>query len=124
MATCKDCLHVDICKFKDLPAPLSDTFTYECECIEKRCPDFKEYTQLDKLMEPPYRNVYYIENNEIIKANVSQITIKSDGKIKFRLSYPSYRGKAVFEVYIDELGVTTFFTQEEAEAAMKESETK
>ena len=23
MATCNDCVHVEVCKFKDLPAPLS-----------------------------------------------------------------------------------------------------
>lgn len=42
MATCKDCIHSGICKVEQQPAPLSDTFTYECECIEKYCIDFKD----------------------------------------------------------------------------------
>ena len=41
MATCKECLHVEVCKFKDLPAPLSDSYIRESECIEKRCGNFK-----------------------------------------------------------------------------------
>ena len=41
MATCKDCIHVEVCRFKDLPAPLSDSYIRESECIEKRCGNFK-----------------------------------------------------------------------------------
>lgn len=41
MATCKDCVHVEVCKFKGLPAPLSDSYIRESECIEKRCGDFQ-----------------------------------------------------------------------------------
>lgn len=36
MATCADCAHVEVCKFKDLPAPLSDSYIRESECIEKK----------------------------------------------------------------------------------------
>jgi DNA-directed RNA polymerase subunit RPC12/RpoP len=49
MATCKDCLHVEICKFKDLPAPLSDSYIRESECIEKRCGDFKDRSRFVEL---------------------------------------------------------------------------
>lgn len=49
MATCKDCLHVDVCKFKDLPAPLSDSYIRESECIEKRCGDFKARSRFVEL---------------------------------------------------------------------------
>ena len=31
MVTCKDCVHVEVCKFKDLPAPLSDSYIRESE---------------------------------------------------------------------------------------------
>lgn len=50
MATCKDCLHVEICKFKDLPAPLSDSYIRESECIEKRCGDFKDRSRFVELI--------------------------------------------------------------------------
>lgn len=49
MAACKDCLHVEICKFKDLPAPLSDSYIRESECIEKRCGDFKDRSRFVEL---------------------------------------------------------------------------
>lgn len=50
MATCKDCLHVEVCKFKDLPAPLSDSYIRESECIEKRCSDFKDRSRFVELI--------------------------------------------------------------------------
>ena len=49
MATCKNCLHFDVCKFKDLPAPLSDSYIRESECIEKRCGDFKDRSRFVEL---------------------------------------------------------------------------
>jgi len=49
MATCNDCIHSGICKVERQPAPLSDTFTYECECIEKYCIDFKDRSRFVEL---------------------------------------------------------------------------
>lgn len=49
MATCKDCVHVGVCRFKDLPAPLSDSYIRESECIEKRCGDFKDRSRFVEL---------------------------------------------------------------------------
>ena len=49
MATCKECLHVEVCKFKDLPAPLSDSYIRESECIEKGCSDFKDRSRFVEL---------------------------------------------------------------------------
>ena len=49
MASCKDCLHVGMCRFKDLPAPLSDSYIRESECIEKRCGDFKDRSRFVEL---------------------------------------------------------------------------
>lgn len=49
MATCKNCIYSGICKVERQPAPLSDTFTYECECIEKYCIDFKDRSRLVEL---------------------------------------------------------------------------
>lgn len=47
MATCAECVHVEVCKFKDLPAPLSDSYIRESECIEKRCGNFKNCSRFD-----------------------------------------------------------------------------
>ena len=49
MATCKECLHVEVCKFKDLLAPLSDSYIRESECIEKRCGNFKDHSRFMEL---------------------------------------------------------------------------
>ena len=52
MVTCKDCVHAEVCRFKDLPAPLSDSYIRESECIEKRCGDFKDRSRFVELPVP------------------------------------------------------------------------
>lgn len=51
MATCADCVHVEVCKFKDLPAPLSDSYIRESECIENRCGNFKDRSRFVNMTE-------------------------------------------------------------------------
>ena len=46
---CEACIHSGVCKAECQPAPLSDTFTYECECIEKYCGDFKARSRFVEL---------------------------------------------------------------------------
>lgn len=49
MANCAECVHAEVCRFKDLPAPLSDSYIRESECIERRCGDFKDRARFVKL---------------------------------------------------------------------------
>ena len=60
MATCEDCLHFGVCKFKDLPAPLSDSYIRESECIEKRCGDFKGRSRFVEL-----KHAEWVEDEDI-----------------------------------------------------------
>ena len=47
--TCKDCIHSGICRVERQPAPLSDIYTYECDCIERYCADFKDRSRFVEL---------------------------------------------------------------------------
>ena len=49
--TCKDCIHSGICRVERQPAPLSDIYTYECDCIERYCADFKDRSRFVELQQ-------------------------------------------------------------------------
>jgi hypothetical protein len=59
----------------------------------------------------------YTYRNMIDECRVSSITQKANGTFKIRLTNLFYR--AVFEVTIDDIGKTVFFTRKEAEQALK-----
>lgn len=122
MASCKECLHGDVCKFKDLPAPLSDSYIRESECIEKRCGDFKDRSRFVELPCSAGDTVYYIANvngkDTISSATVKKVTIHSDGLI----GYDCGVGEIGFSS--GSIDKRVFLTEEEAEQALKEKEKK
>lgn len=127
MATCKDCLHVNLCKFKDLPAPLSDSYIRESECIEKRCGDFKGRS---RFMELPCKvgDTVYFDNAHIQSARVLAIYIDAEGGM-LDLEITAYSDNALgFKKFInkdykfEDIGKHLFLKKEEAEQALKERE--
>ena len=124
MVTCKDCVHVEVCKFKDLPAPLSDSYIRESECIEKRCGDFKDRSRFVELPCKVGDTVYVIESidgeEKIIQDHVETIGIGyyADGINIYQFDGIKTDG------YFEDFGKTVFLTREEAEQALKERETK
>lgn len=113
MATCKECLHVEVCKFKDLPAPLSDSYIRESECIEKRCGNFKDrsrFVELPKVGETVYG---LVKINTFGDYRLQEL--KATGRIV------DTNGVA-FEV--DLIGKRFFLTKEQAKQALKERESK
>ena len=120
MATCKDCLHVEACKFKDLPAPLSDSYIRESECIEKRCGDFQDRSRFVELPCKAGDTVYYIANingeDKINSAIVDEVAIYKSGTI----GYDCGVGEIGFSS--KSIGKRVFLTQAEAEQALKERE--
>ena len=103
MATCKDCVHVEVCKFKDLPAPLSDSYIRESECIEKRCGDFKDRS---RFVELPADGIMY----GIIDGRVTELLNL--------IIQPGDSGMCVLSP--DNINKTIFSTKEQAEQALKE----
>ena len=124
MATCKECLHVEVCKFKDLPAPLSDSYIRESECIEKRCSDFKDRSRFVELPCKIGGTIYHIENGKIVEYIVfatHTYSRKSRNKHKLFLTLPSDgRIHLVINDFDMANGITVFLNKEEAEQALKE----
>ena len=124
MVTCKDCVHVEVCKFKDLPAPLSDSYIRESECIEKRCGDFKDRS---RFVELPCRvgDKVYFNNVHLRYARVIAIYIDASGGM-FDLDITTNIATATgYEHFInkdytfEDIGRRLFLTREEAEQALK-----
>ena len=115
MASCKDCVHADMCKYKDLPAPLSDSYIRESECIEKRCGDFKDRSRFVKLPCNLGDLVYFIKARRVMADIVSKFTIDRCGVMLQRVNGYNLG-------YTDQLGKKIFLTREEAEQALKERE--
>lgn len=111
MASCKDCVHADMCKYKDLPAPLSDSYIRESECIEKRCGDFKDRSRFVELPFHIGDDVYCTRMFKIYKKTVEKIELDDDG-----IAVVTEDG------YCYDLSIC-FRSQKDAEKALKERET-
>ena len=122
MANCADCVHVEVCRFTDLPAPLSDSYIRESECIEKRCGNFKNRARFVEVPCAVGDTVYVIENiageEKIIQDSVETIGIGyyADGVELYQFDGIKTDG------YFSDFGKTVFLTREEAEQALKERE--
>ena len=120
MATCKECLHVEVCKFKDLPAPLSDSYIRESECIEKRCGNFKDCS---RFVELPYKlgaSIYEPKRHQITEYQIARIVFYDFGlRMELRLM-KGFIFRA--EIKQEDIGKVVFLTREEAEQALKERE--
>lgn len=110
MATCKECVHAEVCRFKDLPAPLSDSYIRESECIERRCGDFKDRA---RFVELPFKLgdvIFYTVMSKIYQAVVDRIELYDEG-----IAIITTDG------YCPDSSIC-YHTQEEAEQALKERE--
>lgn len=110
MATCKECVHVDVCRFKDLPAPLSDSYVRESECIEKRCGDFKDRSRFVELPCKLGDVIFYTVQLKTYQAVVDRIELYDEG-----VAIITADGYCVDSTIC-------YHTQEAAEQALKERE--
>ena len=121
MAMCKDCVHVEVCRFKDLPAPLSDSYIRESECIEKRCGDFKDRSRFVELPCKVGDRVYVAlpKAKLVVEYVIESIWVEEAGAIVRAVDTTCF----TFGFFMaDEFGKKLFFTKEEAEQALKERE--
>ena len=120
MATCKDCVHVGVCRFKDLPAPLSDSYIRESECIEKRCGDFKGRS---RFVELPCKDGEYVYVIEPLCDSMAFHTIKHR-KIKHiePQARIQFAGGGWILNFLSAFNQYVFRTYEEAEQALKARE--
>lgn len=114
MATCAECVHVEVCRFKDLPAPLSDSYIRESECIEKRCGNFKDRAWFVELPCKLGDTIYWNLLGKTVEDEIMSITIY---KNVIRVSL----GKGI-SFDIEDIGRMLFLSREEAELKLRERE--
>ena len=112
MASCKDCVHVEVCRFKDLPAPLSDSYIRESECIEKRCGDFKDRSRFVELPCLPGDKVFYFGTDE-------RIYVQTVNSLIYGVTKTGFVINSEVDFISDLLGKRIFLGYEEAEQALK-----
>ena len=123
MVTCKDCVHVEVCKFKDLPAPLSDSYIRESECIEKRCGDFKDCSRFVELPCKVGDTLFVPTRNLVSEYKIVSFHVCGEG-IWYRTNVIKGILTRLISDNVEIIGKTVFLTREEAERALKERETK
>lgn len=112
MATCKECVHNNICNIKQR----YNHPKYALQHIEKYCEHFKDRSRFVELPCKVGDLIYIIKKARGLSvrgAKVSSITITESGKIQVSC----YRSS-----FIGFLGDNAFATKEEAEQALKECE--
>ena len=121
MVTCKDCVHVEVCKFKDLPAPLSDSYIRESECIEKRCGDFKDCSRFVELPCKVGDTLFVPTRNLVSEYKIVSFHVCGEG-IWYRTNVIKGILTRLISDNVEIIGKTVFLTREEAEQALKERE--
>lgn len=122
MATCKDCVHYNICNIKQR----YNHPKYALQHIEKYCEHFKDYSKFVELPCKVGDTIYHIENGKIVEYIVfatHTYSHKSRNKHKLFLTLPSDgRIHLVINDFDMANGITVFLNKEEAEQALKERE--
>ena len=118
MVTCKDCVHVEVCKFKDLPAPLSDSYIRESECIEKRCGDFKDCSRFVELPCKVGDTLFVPTRNLVSEYKIVSFHVCGEG-IWYRTNVIKGILTRLISDNVENIGKTVFLTREEAEQALK-----
>ena len=110
MATCKDCVHVDVCNSR-CPDPNNERLI---------CDNFKDRS---RFVELPCEvgDTVYILGKEIFCDEIDEISIEKlpDGILCFR----AYCKELKISLDLKDFGTIAFLTKEEAEQALKERET-
>lgn len=120
MATCKDCLHVDVCcsylstAYNKCKLAIPDfKLLKNIECDE--CEHFKDRSRFVELPCKVGDTVYRLKDGKVTKEQVVEFGISSRGVVLYRtLGYELG--------YSDYFGNSLFFSKEEAEQALKERE--
>lgn len=108
MATCKDCLHNNLCDIKQR----YNHPKYALQHIEKYCQHFKDRSHFVELPCKRGELVYFIKARRVMADIVSKFTIDKHGVMLQRVNGYNLG-------YTDQLGKKIFLTEEEAEQALK-----
>ena len=110
--TCKDCIHSDVCKYKELPV------------IAEQCVDFKDKSNYIELPCKVGNTVYsHCKSvNQIIPYEIEDVHIDKEQTRYFATAFDVYYNEYLDEIEFteDDIGQTVFLTKSEAEVKLKE----
>ena len=119
MASCKDCVHVEVCCEKNLHVAVGMNIIprFKYKRIEQECKNFKDRSRFVELPCKLGDFVYFIKARRVMADVVSKFTIDRRGVMLQRVNGYNLG-------YTDQLGEKFFLTCEEAEQALKLKERK
>ena len=122
MASCKDCVHVEVCCEKNLHVAVGMNIIprFKYKRIEQECKHFKDRS---RFVELPYKlgdSIYEPKRHQITEYQIARIVFYDFG---LRMELRLMKG-LLFRVEIkqEDIGKVVFLTREEAEQALKERE--
>ena len=120
MATCRDCVHVEVCRYYTNELAKANGIPLKLEEVERllECDDCENFKDRSRLVELPCKLgdfVYFIKARRVMADIVSKFTIDRCGVMLQRVNGYNLG-------YTDQLGKKIFLTHEEAEQALKERE--
>ena len=117
MASCKDCMHEEVCSI--FSSDLNEDGAEKCVCFKDR----------NRFVELPCKvgdTMYILTNDSPTGIEESQVKkielIKMQSKTKIRLTVPCVYddwGSAQWEIGVNDFGKTAFLTRKEAERELK-----
>ena len=129
MATCAECVHVEVCSKKNLHVAVGMNITprFKYERIEQECDDFKDCS---RFVELPCKvgDTVYFNNVHLRHAKVIAIYIDASGGMFDLDIATNIETVAGYEHFInkdytfEDIGRRLFLTSEAAEQALKERE--
>lgn len=115
MASCKDCVHVEVCCKKNLHVAVGMNIIprFKYKRIEQECKHFQDRSRFVELPCKVGDTIYRLKDGKVTKEQVVEFGISSRGVVLYRtLGYELG--------YSDYFGNSLFFSKEEAEQALKE----
>lgn len=121
MASCKECLHIDVCEIAK-----EFDFKKAKRMFDFNCEHFKDCTQFVELTCKVGDTVYFATKDKFNSATIDEITITENGLQFYWIQYDkSYETTEIWDdgTFSDkDIGKTVFLTPEAAEKALNSSE--
>ena len=115
MATCKDCLHYDVCEFH-----LDEKTTMTVD----ECMHFKDKSKFVELPCKVWDTVYVLtpKTNKVFKGEVRKMLFNHKNELVICVARNEHSFNVNGNYKLSSFGKTVFLTKEEAEKALKERE--
>ena len=133
MKTCKDCLHFSLCEYNTDISLVMPKVTIFFPNASEQCTFFQDYSEYVKLPvkigDYLYTNIshqgwYLRKRDALYRVKVVFISLNDSENMGGGFFNVVFQNEGVHAFYFSDIGKTVFFTKEEAERMLRESETE